>query len=76
VSLTWSPRALHGGLPTGRLVAVAGLSGGSHNLGTGGALPMRAIIVDRSAPAALRLADAPEPLPGPSQVLLEVHYAR
>jgi NADPH2:quinone reductase len=36
---------------------------------------MRAIIVDPSAPAALRLADVPEPVSGPSQVLLEVHHA-
>ena len=36
---------------------------------------MRAIIVDPSAPAALRLADVPEPVAGPSQVLLEVHHA-
>ena len=36
---------------------------------------MRAIIVDPSAPAALGLADVPEPVAGPSQVLLEVHHA-
>ena len=36
---------------------------------------MRVIIVDPSAPAALRLADVPEPVAGPSQVLLEVHHA-
>jgi len=36
---------------------------------------MRAIIVDPSAPAALRLTDVPEPVAGPSQVLLEVHHA-
>lgn len=36
---------------------------------------MRAIIVDPSAPAALRLADVPEPVAGPGQVLLEVHHA-
>jgi NADPH:quinone reductase-like Zn-dependent oxidoreductase len=40
-----------------------------------GDVPMRAIIVDPSAPAALRLADVPEPVAGPSQVLLEVHHA-
>src|SRR6266704_995193 len=43
--------------------------------GPGGDVPMRAIIVDPSAPAALRLADVPEPVAGPSQVLLEVHHA-
>jgi NADPH2:quinone reductase len=36
---------------------------------------MRAIIVDPSMPAGLRLADVPEPVAGPSQVLLEVHHA-
>jgi NADPH2:quinone reductase len=36
---------------------------------------MQAIIADPSAPAALRLADVPEPVAGPSQVLLEVHHA-
>ena len=36
---------------------------------------MRAIIVDPSAPAGLRLADVPDPVAGPSQVLLEVHHA-
>ena len=36
---------------------------------------MRAIIVDPSAPTALRLAEVPEPVAGPSQVLLEVHHA-
>ncbi|HZD71009.1 MAG TPA: alcohol dehydrogenase, partial [Actinomycetes bacterium] len=36
---------------------------------------MRALIADPSAPAALRLADVPEPVAGPSQVLLEVHHA-
>ncbi|MDF2741620.1 MAG: sle [Actinomycetia bacterium] len=36
---------------------------------------MRAIIVDPSAPEGLRLADVPEPVAGPSQVLLEVHHA-
>jgi NADPH:quinone reductase len=38
-------------------------------------MPMRAIIVDPAAPAALRLAEVPEPLAGPSQVLLEVRHA-
>jgi NADPH:quinone reductase len=36
---------------------------------------MRALVVDPSAPAALRLADVPEPVAGPGQVLLEVHHA-
>jgi len=36
---------------------------------------MRALIVDPSAPAALRLAEVSEPVAGPSQVLLEVHHA-
>ncbi len=36
---------------------------------------MRAVIVDRSAPGALRLAEVPEPVPGPGQVLIEVHHA-
>src|SRR5262249_57632290 len=36
---------------------------------------MQAIIAAPSAPAALRLADVPEPVAGPSQVLLEVHHA-
>jgi NADPH:quinone reductase len=36
---------------------------------------MRAIVVDPSAPAWLRLAEVPEPVAGPSQVVLEVHHA-
>ena len=36
---------------------------------------MRAIIADPSAPEALRLADVPEPVAGPGQVLVEVHHA-
>jgi NADPH:quinone reductase len=36
---------------------------------------MRAVVADPSAPAALRLADVTEPVPAPSQVLLEVHHA-
>lgn len=36
---------------------------------------MRALIVDPSAPAAMRLADVPEPEAGPSQILVEVHHA-
>jgi NADPH2:quinone reductase len=35
---------------------------------------MRAVIADPSAAAALRLADVPEPTPGPSQVLVEVRH--
>jgi NADPH:quinone reductase len=46
-----------------------------HNVEHQGVVPMRAIIVDPSAPAGLRLADVPEPAVGPSQVLLEVHHA-
>jgi NADPH:quinone reductase-like Zn-dependent oxidoreductase len=37
-------------------------------------MSMRALIVDPSAPEALRLADVPEPAPGPSQVLVEVRH--
>jgi NADPH:quinone reductase len=36
---------------------------------------MRAIIVDPSAPEGLRLAEVPEPVAAPSQVVLEVHHA-
>lgn len=36
---------------------------------------MRALIVDPSAPAAIRLADVSEPVAGPSQILIEVHHA-
>jgi len=36
---------------------------------------MRAVIADPSAPAALRLAEVPEPAPGPSQVLIDVRHA-
>ncbi|HYY79801.1 MAG TPA: zinc-binding dehydrogenase [Actinomycetes bacterium] len=36
---------------------------------------MRALVAEPSAPAALRLAEVPEPVPGPGQVLLEVHHA-
>jgi NADPH:quinone reductase-like Zn-dependent oxidoreductase len=33
------------------------------------------LIVDQSAPAALRLADVPEPTAGPSQVVIDVRHA-
>jgi len=33
---------------------------------------MRALVIDHSAPAHLRLADVPEPKPGPAQALIEV----
>ena len=37
---------------------------------------MRAWLLDRiEGLGALRLADAPEPKPGPGEVVLEVHYA-
>jgi NADPH:quinone reductase-like Zn-dependent oxidoreductase len=36
---------------------------------------MRALVAEPSAPAALRLAEVPEPVPGPGQVLLDVHHA-
>jgi NADPH2:quinone reductase len=36
---------------------------------------IRALIVDPSVPAALRLADVPEPMAGTSQVLIDVHHA-
>jgi NADPH:quinone reductase-like Zn-dependent oxidoreductase len=36
---------------------------------------MRALVVDPQAPAALRLADVPEPTPGPAQLLIDVHHA-
>jgi NADPH:quinone reductase-like Zn-dependent oxidoreductase len=36
---------------------------------------MRALIVDPPAPSALRLADVPEPVRGPGQVVVEVHHA-
>jgi NADPH:quinone reductase-like Zn-dependent oxidoreductase len=37
-------------------------------------MSMRALIVDPSAPEAVRLAEAPEPLVGSSQVLVDVHH--
>lgn len=36
---------------------------------------MRALVVDQSAPAALRLSDVPEPMAGPSQVSIDVHHS-
>jgi NADPH:quinone reductase len=36
--------------------------------------PVRALVADPSAPEALRLAQVPEPVPGPGQVLLEVRH--
>ncbi|PBC65544.1 alcohol dehydrogenase [Streptomyces sp. Tue6028] len=35
---------------------------------------MRALIVDPAAPARLRLGEAPDPVPGPAQVLVEVRH--
>ncbi|MFF1675365.1 zinc-binding dehydrogenase [Streptomyces sp. NPDC058256] len=35
---------------------------------------MRALIVDPTAPGRLRLGDAPDPVPGPGQVLIEVRH--
>jgi NADPH:quinone reductase-like Zn-dependent oxidoreductase len=35
---------------------------------------MRALIVDVSAPAAMRFADVPEPVAGPSEVVIDVHH--
>jgi NADPH:quinone reductase len=37
-------------------------------------MSIRALIVDPSAPDALRLTEAPEPMPGSSQVLIDVHH--
>jgi NADPH:quinone reductase-like Zn-dependent oxidoreductase len=36
---------------------------------------IRALIADPSAQMAVRLAEVPEPVPGPGQVLLDVHHA-
>ncbi|MEV5444773.1 zinc-binding dehydrogenase [Streptomyces sp. NPDC052644] len=38
-------------------------------------MPVRALVVDPSAPAAVRLAEVPEPVPGPGQVLVDVSHA-
>ncbi|NJC65111.1 zinc-binding dehydrogenase [Planosporangium flavigriseum] len=35
---------------------------------------MRALVVDPDAPSSLRLGEADEPVPGPGQVLIEVHH--
>lgn len=36
---------------------------------------MRALVVDPAAPAKLRLDEVPEPVPGPGQVVIEVHHS-
>ncbi|MFD7280576.1 alcohol dehydrogenase catalytic domain-containing protein, partial [Streptomyces sp. NPDC059862] len=38
-------------------------------------MPVRALVVDPSAPAAVRLAEVPDPVPGPNQVLVDVSHA-
>ncbi|WP_432171745.1 zinc-binding dehydrogenase [Streptomyces sp. 1222.5] len=38
-------------------------------------MSVRALVVDPSAPAAVRLAEVPDPVPGPGQVLVDVSYA-
>jgi len=38
-------------------------------------MSVRALVVDPSAPAAVRLADVPNPVPGPRQVLVDVTHA-
>lgn len=35
---------------------------------------MRALIVDPTAPGRLRLGDAPDPVPGSGQILIEVRH--
>ncbi|MEU0164307.1 zinc-binding dehydrogenase [Streptomyces iakyrus] len=37
-------------------------------------MPVRALVVDPSAPAAVRLAEVPDPVPGPGQVLVDVSH--
>jgi NADPH:quinone reductase len=37
-------------------------------------MSVRALVVDPSAPAGVRLGDVPDPVPGPGQVLLEVSH--
>ncbi|WP_432030098.1 zinc-binding dehydrogenase [Streptomyces sp. 1222.5] len=37
-------------------------------------MSVRALVVDPSAPAAVRLAEVPDPVPGPGQVLVDVSY--
>jgi NADPH:quinone reductase len=36
---------------------------------------VRAVVVDPAAPSRLRLGEAPDPIPGPAQVLIEVRYS-
>jgi NADPH2:quinone reductase len=38
-------------------------------------MSVRALVVDPSAPAAVRLAEVPDPVPGPGQVLVDVSHA-
>ncbi|MFJ4851645.1 zinc-binding dehydrogenase [Streptomyces sp. NPDC088733] len=38
-------------------------------------MSVRALVVDPSAPAAVRLAEVPDPVPGPGQVLVHVSHA-
>ncbi|MFJ3624382.1 zinc-binding dehydrogenase [Streptomyces iakyrus] len=38
-------------------------------------MSVRALVVDPSVPAAVRLAEVPDPVPGPDQVLVEVSHA-
>ncbi|MDG5806100.1 zinc-binding dehydrogenase [Streptomyces ossamyceticus] len=38
-------------------------------------MPVRALVVDPSAPAAVRLAEVPDPVAGPGQVLVDVSHA-
>jgi NADPH:quinone reductase-like Zn-dependent oxidoreductase len=38
-------------------------------------MPVRALVVDPSAPAAVRLSEIPDPVPGPGQVLVDVSHA-
>jgi NADPH2:quinone reductase len=40
-----------------------------------GVVSIRAIIVDPSAPEALRMTAVADPVAGPSQVLIDVHHA-
>ncbi|MEV4195206.1 zinc-binding dehydrogenase [Streptomyces toxytricini] len=37
-------------------------------------MPVRALVVDPSAPEAVRAADVPDPVPGPGQVLVDVSH--
>ncbi|MDC0774031.1 alcohol dehydrogenase, partial [Streptomyces sp. HD] len=38
-------------------------------------MSVRALVVDPSASAAVRLAEVPDPVPGPGQVLVDVSHA-